>query len=193
MDNSPFALLSPELRNMIWKLAVTQNGPTYLGFREKPEPPITRVCKQIREESTYVFYSEGTFVVCLDFHSVRARARLTRWYQAIGPDKCALVNCLVINTAHIGPADFLASYVASRGTGTEWLEAYSLFGVSRYSVSFRGPKIIRTTGRCSSVGSYSPHMALTAEWVRGSDGIYRRVDDSESTWVQERLRRLGQR
>lgn len=71
MENSPFQKLSPELRNIIWDLAVTSERDT-LFLAAKP-PPITRACKQIRSESWLMFYSSNVFTVEID--AFRARRR----------------------------------------------------------------------------------------------------------------------
>ncbi|KAF2480887.1 hypothetical protein BDY17DRAFT_326760 [Neohortaea acidophila] len=190
MDSSPFGRLSPELRNMIWKLAVTQGGPTYIGFREKPEPPITRVCKQIRQESILVFYSEATFAVCVDLRSNQSKERLTQWYKSIGAEVCALVKLLTVYSTNIDKLDFSERYLSGLGPAGE-LEGRLLFHThGQDSVSFRGPQVIRITERKADGTMVPRHDSLTSEWVRVSDGLYRRVEDQDSTWVQARIKEL---
>ncbi|KAF2208527.1 hypothetical protein CERZMDRAFT_101276 [Cercospora zeae-maydis SCOH1-5] len=74
MENSPFGKLSPELRNAIYELALTANqllticckgaakGATRDG-QTAIQPPLTRVCRQAREESLMMFYHANTFLI----------------------------------------------------------------------------------------------------------------------------------
>ncbi|KAK4544186.1 hypothetical protein LTR36_004396 [Oleoguttula mirabilis] len=64
MDRSPLAKLSPELRNSIWKLLVTEDEPLQVSVTLPTTvvpPPITKVCRQIRSECHLMFYAMNTF------------------------------------------------------------------------------------------------------------------------------------
>lgn len=73
MDESPFALLSPELGNHIYDLCVTSDVPLsisgyvlihYLGCRlYTSQPPITRVCREMRGECLLMFYASNNFII----------------------------------------------------------------------------------------------------------------------------------
>lgn len=194
MDNSPFARLSPELRIMIWKLDVTRDLPIYIHCcREKPtsrcrgppDPPITRVCKQIREESIGLFYGENIFIGAEGGnrqHHPNSELRLA--YETVGPERYGLIKFFEIWTDNVSESEIMEDYVITKGT-EEVLDGRRLFGVTGDGKdSFQGPQVIRTTAH------HSMTRAFTSEWVRGADKYYRRVKDSESAWVQERIKAI---
>ncbi|KAF2480888.1 hypothetical protein BDY17DRAFT_201991 [Neohortaea acidophila] len=183
MDNSPFARLSPELRNMIWKLAVTQNRPISLDCYENPEPPITRVCEQIRQESIGLFYGGNIFLESLGNAQYFANEELRASYEAIGPERYGLIRQFEIWTDNVSETQITERYVIKTET-EEVLDGRRLFGVPVSKECFRGPQVIRITAH------HSMPKAFTSEWVRGSDNYYRRVEDSQSIWVQERIKAI---
>lgn len=64
MDDSPLNKLSPELRNIIYAYAFTSPKRIELntsGKDLKKQPGITRVCRQIRNESLLFFYNSNRF------------------------------------------------------------------------------------------------------------------------------------
>lgn len=68
MENSPFNNLSAELRNEIWQLALKSDTPLAIGGTSAhgptaAQPPLTRVCKQIRLETIKMFYCSNTFAM----------------------------------------------------------------------------------------------------------------------------------
>jgi hypothetical protein len=75
MDNSPLKGLPAEIRNNIYELALTQEGPVMLRKEDsswswrrikdtKTQPlALTRTCKAIRSECTQLFYSINTFIM----------------------------------------------------------------------------------------------------------------------------------
>lgn len=67
MQNSPLEKLPAELRNKIYRLVVSDNKPLTVcarspGYHKAIQPPITRVCRQIRDESLTMFYHCNEFV-----------------------------------------------------------------------------------------------------------------------------------
>ena len=70
MENSPFRSLATELRNRIWKLAIT-NEEDHIDVDvshsdgEWIQQSITRTCKQIRAESLTMFYAENRFRITI--------------------------------------------------------------------------------------------------------------------------------
>lgn len=73
MNNSPLALLPPEVRNRIYALALTKPGQVRIkhpppAWKKDPaiQPPLTRVCRQIRFECLLMFYARNTFVIEID-------------------------------------------------------------------------------------------------------------------------------
>ena len=66
MDNSPFNKLSAELRNSIYNLVmVSDNKSLRIGNDSAKQPPITRVCKQIRSECLFMFYAQYDFCITI--------------------------------------------------------------------------------------------------------------------------------
>jgi hypothetical protein len=75
MDNSPLKGLPAEIRNNIYELALTQDGPVMLGKEDsswswrrisdtKTQPlALTKTCKAIHSECTQLFYSINTFIL----------------------------------------------------------------------------------------------------------------------------------
>ncbi|KAI5365266.1 hypothetical protein Slin15195_G048020 [Septoria linicola] len=73
MEISPMSKLSAELRNEIYRLALTTNKQLTIcssklhdGRQKKPtatQPPLTKVCKQSRRESLQMFYNLNTFII----------------------------------------------------------------------------------------------------------------------------------
>ncbi|KAM3417274.1 hypothetical protein BST61_g5530 [Cercospora zeina] len=75
MENSPFGKLSAELRNNIYKLVLEADKPLAVCSQSPDlytaaQPPITRVCRQIREETLQMFYHSNTFAaeIMSDIH-----------------------------------------------------------------------------------------------------------------------------
>ncbi|CAK1366563.1 unnamed protein product [Cercospora beticola] len=69
MENSPLNKLSAELRNEIYELVLAQDKPLVI-CSEHPDPnstavqpPLTRVCRQIRAEALGLFYHCNTFLI----------------------------------------------------------------------------------------------------------------------------------
>lgn len=63
MDQSPFNKLSAELRNCIYDevLASEKRSVVDINTKQAAQPAITRVCRQMRDETLLLFYSSGTF------------------------------------------------------------------------------------------------------------------------------------
>ena len=97
----PFLQLSAELRNRIYELALVHPQTKYVPCRcpwseigidstEAPvcQPPLTRLCRQIRNESLPVYYGNNVFIV--DVNDIHYRRGVqctieTGWLRAIGP------------------------------------------------------------------------------------------------------------
>lgn len=98
----PFLQLSAELRNRIYELALIHPQTRYvpcrcpwsemtIGSIEDPvchQPPLTRLCRQIRNESLPVYYGNNVFIV--DYDDIHYRRGVqckieTGWLRAIGP------------------------------------------------------------------------------------------------------------
>ncbi|KAK3716981.1 hypothetical protein LTR37_006036 [Vermiconidia calcicola] len=93
MENSPFGRLAPELRNKIWALAVKKGEPIGIDAYDDLEPPITKVCRQIRNECRGMFYAENDFEAIFIYHKNKL---LRRWIKVIGRKRLAVVRSLTV-------------------------------------------------------------------------------------------------
>ncbi|KAK5766623.1 hypothetical protein LTS12_003242 [Elasticomyces elasticus] len=73
MDNSPFALLPAEIRNDIFRLALTSEVPIF--FLPENEPGLLHTCRQIREETKQVHWVENEFILMVQSHRGARRPR----------------------------------------------------------------------------------------------------------------------
>ncbi|KAK5721835.1 hypothetical protein LTR15_006428 [Elasticomyces elasticus] len=73
MDNSPFALLPAEIRNDIFRLALTSGVP--IPFLPENEPGLLQTCRQIREETKQVHWVENEFILMVQGHRGARRPR----------------------------------------------------------------------------------------------------------------------
>jgi hypothetical protein len=63
---SPLLELPPELRNTIYHLVLTSNNGEYVEITlkvVKKQTALLRVCSQIRNEATQIFYATNTFLI----------------------------------------------------------------------------------------------------------------------------------
>lgn len=61
MKNSHFNKLCAEMRNKIYELALTSDKSLSINKGTAVQPPLTRVCKQIRSETLLLLYSVNNF------------------------------------------------------------------------------------------------------------------------------------
>ncbi|KAK3638371.1 hypothetical protein LTR22_017849 [Elasticomyces elasticus] len=73
MDDSPFALLPAEIRNDIFRLALTSEVP--IPFLPENEPGLLQTCRQIREETKQVHWAENEFILMVQGHRGARRPR----------------------------------------------------------------------------------------------------------------------
>lgn len=80
IQQSRLLRLPAELRNMIWKFAITADRPLCIIGASPTQPALTRTCRQIRNESIRFFYRENSFSCTImnydptDFKEYRKRA-----------------------------------------------------------------------------------------------------------------------
>lgn len=94
-QRSPLMKLPRELRNMIWRFAVTDDNPIDVTTFTKPnERALMATCKQIRNESQETFYKENTFyTLTTTKQSEDDPYFLPRgWLQTLGQTRCALIT-----------------------------------------------------------------------------------------------------
>ncbi|KAK5684036.1 hypothetical protein LTS10_003900 [Elasticomyces elasticus] len=88
MDDSPFARLSPELRNAIYEAAF--NTEYAITLQDNAiQHGITRTCRQLRRETLHMYYSLARFNAHLDDGPT---APLARWLEVLGRDNCLLLR-----------------------------------------------------------------------------------------------------
>ncbi|KAK5686422.1 hypothetical protein LTS10_002540 [Elasticomyces elasticus] len=66
MDDSPFALLPAEIRDDIFRLALTSEVP--IPFLPENEPGLLQTCRQIRYENKQVHWAENEFILMVQGH-----------------------------------------------------------------------------------------------------------------------------
>ncbi|KAK5006688.1 hypothetical protein LTR39_005595, partial [Cryomyces antarcticus] len=89
----PFLKLPGELRNQIYRFALVHHRVISVisKWEELAQPPLTRVCRQIRNESLPVFYGGNRFRLyrdrCPEYVFIC-------WLRMIGNNNCALLRQL---------------------------------------------------------------------------------------------------
>ena len=103
MENSPLDRLSPEIRNAVYAHTLKQDYictifPYERGFSygKGVEPDLTRVCKQIRQESQLLYYSINTFMVYVNSPCNRNHNKLSEWLESIGEGRASSIQQLKI-------------------------------------------------------------------------------------------------
>lgn len=93
-----FLDLPPEIRNIIYTLALTESGDNSIsicrGSSHLSEPALTRTCNQIRQESLPVFYGTNRF-----FDHLSGALYAVQWLQSIGVAHRHLLRCVSILTS----------------------------------------------------------------------------------------------
>lgn len=69
----PFLKLPAELRNIIYKLVLVATPTTTVTSRT--QPPLTKVCKQVRNEALSIYYAYNQFLVTVSDKSLGANER----------------------------------------------------------------------------------------------------------------------
>ncbi|KAK5703961.1 hypothetical protein LTR97_002974 [Elasticomyces elasticus] len=88
MDDSPFARLSPELRNAIYEAAFDTEFAITLQDNAI-QHGITRTCRQLRRETLHMYYSLARFNAHLDDGPTTP---LARWLEVLGRNNCLLLR-----------------------------------------------------------------------------------------------------
>lgn len=118
MDNSPFARLSPELRNHIYEIALRHDQPLYVPpsthLIRKAEYEVSslgllRTCKAVSEESTRLFYNVNTFAFeCRGAGQVDKR--LKSFADTIGPANTEVIQSIVLDAGTMQMDSFETVY-----------------------------------------------------------------------------------
>lgn len=91
---SPLFKLPAELRNTVYRLVLTGEGPLTVKKDEIGNlMALLRTCKQTREEASSIFYSENRFIFPLDGRSIDAGLE---WLKGLGRN-AAMIRALVVN------------------------------------------------------------------------------------------------
>ncbi|KAK3050292.1 hypothetical protein LTR09_008441 [Extremus antarcticus] len=130
-SSSPLLKLPPELRNKIYGYAILRSGVKKVHSTDGSQPPLLRVCKEIRSEAVALYYTDNKFYLCIDSCNVR---------RVLGFRK-ALAKHFSRPAPHLCPADFDDSHgiIGVRVDGAmewerfvEWVELFwagEMFGV----------------------------------------------------------------
>lgn len=110
MDKSPLNRLSAELRNRIYDLVFEENFDLHITSPRDShnlQHPLTRTCRQIREETIFVYLSRTKFeaiTLSSDYeertailtYNMEKTERLIKWMKAQGPAQLKAIKCLQI-------------------------------------------------------------------------------------------------
>ncbi|KAK3679768.1 snoRNP complex protein [Recurvomyces mirabilis] len=108
MDASPLAQPSPEIRNQIWELVVPSTESLLVNDPSScAPPPITRVCRKLREENLLMFYSGKIVQAILPSPvSVNKLYPLTvdimNWANSVSKPCHDVIKCFEIHFAALG-------------------------------------------------------------------------------------------
>lgn len=103
MDNSPFARLSPELRNKIYQLALRKSTKWSIDIdltQLARSNQLTRTCRQVHSETHAMFYAINEFFVCI--YNKRDADQLETLLDHLGPETVSCIRCLEINAYNGG-------------------------------------------------------------------------------------------
>ncbi|TKA69474.1 hypothetical protein B0A49_05212 [Cryomyces minteri] len=113
----PFLELPAELRNNIYSLALVQPSRinVYDGSSSK-QPPLTRVCKQIRGECLPLFYGANEFYA----EVFAPRFKLPFWFRVIGNANCLLLRSLRVESFAYKPWPLVSVQNSGSGKACIW-------------------------------------------------------------------------
>lgn len=89
MDSSPFAKLPPEIRSVIFELALTHSQPLEVYGKTTDINALPRSCRQIHHESSHLIYQLNTF-------ALSSRDLIKDFANDIGPLNTSLIHRLII-------------------------------------------------------------------------------------------------
>ncbi|KAF2773575.1 hypothetical protein EJ03DRAFT_101705 [Teratosphaeria nubilosa] len=110
MDTSSFSVLSPELRNLIYEFTFYNQYSTTLQT-SKIQHPLTKCCRQLRQETLGLYYSCTRYNAHLDDGPATP---LATWLKAIGREQCLLLDEVNIWDIHMLNATVHGDEVAKR-------------------------------------------------------------------------------
>ncbi|KAK4501803.1 hypothetical protein PRZ48_007612 [Zasmidium cellare] len=85
MDHSPLGKLSAELRNKIYAYVLPSDKPIpVIETSDGIQAPLTRVCKQLREECLLFFYASNTFTIDLGLSDSSRKADHNAFLERVG-------------------------------------------------------------------------------------------------------------
>lgn len=103
MDNSPFARLSAELRNKIYEFVLVEIKPRVELHQFPSSNNLTKTCRQIRRESSLIFWSSNHFLEydARDWDLIRIRAhprcaRTALLLNSLGKEVASCIKCLTL-------------------------------------------------------------------------------------------------
>lgn len=108
MESSPFSKMPRELRDQIWRDALTtREGCIDVAGKTSPdEPSLLAVCKQIRTETIKIYYAENTFRIqsmAASLPPLFLKSKdLVSWLRCIGRERAAMITEIRIAAAGDG-------------------------------------------------------------------------------------------
>ena len=106
MDDS-IGRLPPELRNCIYGLVLHQTRVVGIGnpnFNGHIAPPITRACRQLREETRLLAFARMEVMSSPTRHPDPDGTFTAKWLRSIGPEACSSLCCIglsIFSKAHL--------------------------------------------------------------------------------------------
>ncbi|KAK5120769.1 hypothetical protein LTR85_005835 [Meristemomyces frigidus] len=168
IQTSPLLSLPPELRNNIYSFALTPTNETPENEIEVPadgrlaHPSLLKVCKQITEEATELYYATTTFYLSFtpsDLSPVKS------WLDIIGTKNATVIDRVVtVLDAHKEQELIGRQSVGSGGQERKWDKTVAVLlqgGIRGSSIVPRHPSAIRP---CEDCGQY--HIGSWPTWMR---------------------------
>ena len=93
MDDSPLRRLPPELRNQIYTLAMALPKHPCTNGGEHRDPPLTQVCKEIRQDTLLMFYAVNTIFTLVFWRKGTVQPpRVARWLNEVDSVRCSAIK-----------------------------------------------------------------------------------------------------
>lgn len=124
--SSPLLALAPELRNNIYRFALTDTEVTISDESMKNRAALLSTCKQIRSEAWGIFYNECKFRIIIDGSEARVRRAVALVRTASGRGKLAARMSIEVDLgeANVVAVEEQATRLHSGRRGTGRLNSY---------------------------------------------------------------------
>lgn len=98
MDDSPLGRLPAELSNRVYALVMLSPGPYDINLAKRIEPPLTQVCKEVRNKYRPMFYAMNTFKASVLYTNGSSNSpRVAEWLSKIDPSHGSAIKKIRID------------------------------------------------------------------------------------------------